>query len=79
MNREVFAQDVGHERVPLFSQTAEDAADAALNSTPLWVMDGDNQRAIMDAFFEPVAPGDSLVFAYLKHSPSKRSAPTDYW
>lgn len=69
MNREVFAQDVGHERVPLFSQTAEDAADAALNSTPLWVMDGDNQRAIMDAFFEPVAPGDSLVFAYLKHSP----------
>lgn len=69
MNREVFAQEVGHERVPLFSQAAEDAADAALNSAPLWVMDGDNQRAIMDAFFEPVAPGDSLVFAYLKHSP----------
>ncbi len=69
MNREVFAQEIGHERVPLFSQAAEDAADAALNSNPLWVMDGGNQRAIMDAFFEPVAPGDSLVFAYLKHSP----------
>ncbi|MFJ5896865.1 AAA family ATPase [Streptomyces sp. NPDC093064] len=69
MNREVFAQEIGHERVPLFSEAAEDAADAALNSNPLWVMDGGNQRAIMDAFFEPVAPGDSLVFAYLKHSP----------
>ncbi|MFI7298130.1 AAA family ATPase [Streptomyces sp. NPDC050121] len=69
MNRQVFAQEVGHERVPLFSQTAEETADAALGSAPLWVMDGDNQRAVIDAFFEPVAPGDSLVFAYLKHSP----------
>ncbi|MFB7554466.1 hypothetical protein [Streptomyces brevispora] len=69
MNREVFAHEVGHERVPSFSQVAEDAVDAVLNSTPPWVMDGGNQRAIMDAFFEPVAPGDSLVFAYLKHSP----------
>lgn len=69
MNREVFAQEVGQERVPSFSQVAEDAVDAVLNSTPPWVMDGGNQRAIMDSFFEPVAPGDSLVFAYLKHSP----------
>jgi hypothetical protein len=69
MNRQVFAQEVGHERVPLFRQTAEETADAALGSAPLWVMDGDNQRAVIDAFFEPVAPGDSLVFAYLKHSP----------
>ncbi|MCX5558373.1 AAA family ATPase [Streptomyces sp. NBC_00038] len=69
MNREVFAQEVGHERAPLFNQVAEDAVDAALHSNPPWVMDGGNQRAILDAFFEPVAPGDSLVFAYLKHSP----------
>jgi hypothetical protein len=69
MNREVFAQEVGHERAPLFNQVAEDAVDAALRSNPPWVMDGGNQRAILDAFFEPVAPGDSLVFAYLKHSP----------
>ena len=32
-------------------------------------MDGDNQRAILDAFFEAVVPGQSLVFTYLKHSP----------
>jgi hypothetical protein len=32
-------------------------------------MDGGNQRAIFDAFFEPVNVGDSLVFMYLKHSP----------
>jgi hypothetical protein len=45
------------------------AVDSALHSNPSWVMDGGNQRAILDAFFEPVAPGDSLVFAHLKHSP----------
>ncbi|MGY0489148.1 AAA family ATPase [Streptomyces sp. WG-D5] len=69
MNREVLAKEIGHARVPLFSQAAEDAADAALGSEPQWVMDGGNQRAVMNAFFESVAPGDSLVFTYLKHSP----------
>ncbi|WP_257138192.1 MULTISPECIES: ATP-dependent RecD-like DNA helicase [Streptomyces] len=69
MNRETLAHEVGHDRVPSFSHVAEDAVDAALNSAPPWVMDGDNQRAVMDTFFEAVAPGDSLVFAYLKHSP----------
>src|SRR6185312_344813 len=34
-----------------------------------WVMDGDNQRAVIDAFFDSVLPGGSLVFVYLKHSP----------
>src|SRR5665647_1498980 len=34
-----------------------------------WIMDGDNQRAVIRQFFEPVAPGESLVFLYLKHSP----------
>ena len=69
MNRESFAKEIGHERVSLFNEAAEDAADAALDYTPPWVMDGDNQRAILDTFFEPVTPGDSLVFVYLKHSP----------
>ena len=55
--------------MPLFNLAAEDAADAALDYNPPWVMDGGNQRAILDAFFEPVTPGDSLVFVYLKHSP----------
>ena len=69
MNREALAQEIGHDRVPLFNQSAEDAADAALRYDPPWVMDGDNQRAVLSSFFEPVVPGESLVFAYLKHSP----------
>ncbi|GAA3068655.1 hypothetical protein GCM10010464_36070 [Pseudonocardia yunnanensis] len=69
MNRESFAHEIGHDRVPSFNLNSEVAADAALDYAPPWVMDGDNQRAIMAAFFEPVAPGDSLVFVYLKHSP----------
>lgn len=69
MNRESFAQEIGHDRVQMFNPSAEDAADAALHYDPPWVMDGDNQRAILGAFFEAVSPGDSLVFAYLKHSP----------
>jgi hypothetical protein len=69
LNRESFAQEIGHDRVPLFNPSAEDAADAALNYSPPWVMDSDNQRAIIDAFFGSVSPGDSLVFIYLKHSP----------
>lgn len=69
MNRDSLAHEVGHERVPLFNQNAEDAADVALKYDPPWVMDGDNQRAVLAAFFEPVVPGESLVFTYLKHSP----------
>ncbi|MEP9415447.1 AAA family ATPase [Gordonia sp. VNQ95] len=69
LSRESLAQEIGHERVPRFSPEAEDAADRALGRSPVWVMDGNNQRAIIDAFFEPVNPGDSLVFTYLKHSP----------
>ena len=69
MNRESLAHEIGHDRVPQFNHNAEDAADAALRYDPPWVMDGDNQRAVLEAFFEPVVPGESLVFAYLKHSP----------
>jgi hypothetical protein len=69
MNRESLALEIGHDRIRMFNQVAEDAADAALNYTPPWVMDGDNQRAVLDAFFEPVSAGDSLVVVYLKYSP----------
>jgi hypothetical protein len=55
--------------VPLFNPGAEDAADGVLDYEPPWVMDGGNQRVIIDAFFEQVSPADSLVFMYLKHSP----------
>lgn len=69
LNRESLAQEIGHDRVPLFNPSAEDAVDAVLDYEPPWVMDGGNQRAIIDAFFEPVSPAESLVFMYLKHSP----------
>ena len=55
--------------MPRFNQTAEDGADFAPRYDPPWIMDGDNQRAVIDAFFEAVVPGQSLVFIYLKHSP----------
>ncbi|WP_280215102.1 ATP-dependent RecD-like DNA helicase [Nocardia cyriacigeorgica] len=75
MNRQSLQDEVGHERVPGFDQNAEDAADAALSYSPPWVMDADNQRAILDAFFEPVVEGDSLVFIYVKHSPLQEERP----
>ncbi|MEW2329434.1 AAA family ATPase [Micromonospora chersina] len=37
------------------------------NST--WMMHGDNQRTILEAFFSTVRPEASLVFFYAKHSP----------
>ena len=69
LNRKTLSNNVGYERVPGFRLEAEDAADRALEYDPAWVMDGGDQRAIFDAFFEPVTVGDSLVFMYLKHSP----------
>lgn len=75
MSREPFAHEIGYDRVPMFDPNAEDAVDAALDYQPPWVMDGNNQRAILDAFFEAVVPGESLVFAYLKHSPLQDEPP----
>ncbi|GAC49545.1 hypothetical protein GOACH_15_00370 [Gordonia aichiensis NBRC 108223] len=69
LSRQSLAQEIGHDRVPSFNPEAEEVVDQALGWPPAWVMDGDNQRAVVDAFFEPVATGDSLVFTYLKHSP----------
>lgn len=34
-----------------------------------WVIHGDNQKALIEAFFHDVQVGKSLVFFYLKHSP----------
>jgi hypothetical protein len=59
--------------VPAFNQEAEEHANAVLKFEPAWVMDGDNQRVVIDAFFESVMPQESLVFMSLKHSPGRRS------
>lgn len=69
LSRESLAHEVGYDRVPAFRPEAEDAADAAIGFSPSWVMDGANQRAVLDAFFAPISADDSLVFTYLKHSP----------
>ncbi len=69
LSRATLAEDVGLARVPAYNPTAEDHIDALINYAPAWVMDGNNQRAVLDAFFEPVVRGHSLVFIYLKHSP----------
>lgn len=47
----------------------EDHVRSLLGFGPSWLMDGQNQRAMIDAFFQHVVPGQSLVLIYLKHSP----------
>lgn len=68
LNRKTLA-DIDLSHISGFNQTAEDHINTVLNFEPAWVMDSVNQRAILESFFEPVQPADSLVFAYLKHSP----------
>ncbi len=70
LNRKMLADEVGHGRVRAFNPTAEDQVDEATGyGDAAWVMDGNNQRAVIEAFFEPVTVGHSLVVIYLKHSP----------
>jgi hypothetical protein len=75
LSRETLANSVGYDRTPRFSPDAEDAADRAMGlAHPVgWVMDGGNQRALIEEFFAPVAAKHSLVFTYLKHSPLQES------
>lgn len=47
----------------------EDTAHRFLGFAPGWLMDGSNQRAMINRFFSDVRPHQSLVFVYLKHSP----------
>lgn len=76
LNRESFYKEVGLDRVPEFDPTAEDAATQAMGWNDAdWIMDGDNQYAVIQEFFAPVRPGDSLVFMYLKHSPLQEERP----
>ncbi|MFB6604308.1 hypothetical protein ACFCXR_00630 [Streptomyces noursei] len=52
-----------------YSQDPEDFAINALGWEPAWVLHGDNQRAVIETFFQDVVGGQSLVFFYLKHAP----------
>ncbi|GAA4785587.1 hypothetical protein GCM10023200_19400 [Actinomycetospora chlora] len=56
--------------VPGFELDREADALAALDwRNATWVLHGDNQKALIDAFFENVQVDESLVFFYVKHSP----------
>jgi hypothetical protein len=52
----------------------EDAVHRALGFKPGWLMDGQNQRALIDRFFADVVPDHSLVLIYLKHSPLQEAS-----
>ncbi|KNH16352.1 hypothetical protein ACU18_13945 [Arthrobacter sp. ZBG10] len=70
LNRSSLYEEVDVRRVRGFNPDAESAADDALGwNDAAWVMDGENQQAVIREFFDPVVADDSLVLMYLKHSP----------
>ncbi|MET7774040.1 ATP-dependent RecD-like DNA helicase [Nocardia sp. NPDC005366] len=74
LNRDTFEGDIWPQWRTDYTPDAEDRIGTLLGFTPSWVMDGQNQQAIIRSFFEPVSAGESLVFAYLKHSPFQESS-----
>ncbi|GAA0913366.1 AAA family ATPase [Virgisporangium aurantiacum] len=69
MNRDD-VKDISKERRVGLQTELEDEVDGITGWTDSnWVMHGDNQRALLEAFFETVRPNASLVFFYAKHSP----------
>lgn len=68
MSRETVEQELWSETDD-YRPEWEDEAHKAVGFTPAWLMDGRNQRAMIDASFDSVMEGESLVLVYLKHSP----------
>lgn len=68
LSRETVEQELWQE-TDEYRPEREDAAHGVLGFTPGWLMDGRNQRAMMDRFFEDVVADQSLVLIYMKHSP----------
>jgi hypothetical protein len=52
-----------------YDDDRERYVDGKLGFEPEWVLDGDNQKALIERFFQEVRAGESLVFFYAKHSP----------
>jgi hypothetical protein len=64
------AEEVSRERQLDLRPELEAIVDALTGwKNTTWMMHGENQRTILDAFFETVQPERSLVFFYAKHSP----------
>lgn len=56
--------------VPGYQPDAEDQVAARFRQPQMtWVMNGDNQQAVMETFFQDVVADQSVIFIYLKHSP----------
>lgn len=59
--QEKFLLNYQPEREPVLSEYS--------SKTDTWVQEGQNQRAILDAFFSATKPQESLVFFYAKRTP----------
>lgn len=68
LSRETVDTELWHETSD-YRPEREDAAHRLIGFKPGWLMDGQNQRALIDRFFVDVIPDHSLVLVYLKHSP----------
>lgn len=68
LSRETIDQGLWSE-VTGYRPEHEDQIDRIIKRKPGWVMDGRNQRLLLDRFFEHVVPSESLVLIYMKHSP----------
>jgi hypothetical protein len=68
LSRETLDEGLWSE-VPGYRPEYEDHVDQTIKRKPGWVMDGRNQRLLLDRFFEHVRPGQSLALVYMKHSP----------
>ncbi len=68
MNRDTVEGELWAEADDYHSEW-EEQAHQVVGFKPSWLMDGRNQRAMIDAFFADVVGGHSLVLIYLKHSP----------
>lgn len=68
LSRQTFEAEL-QDSCPDYEASLEDSVHQLLQFEPQWIMDGRNQRVVMDEFFRYVEPDSSLVFVYLKHSP----------
>lgn len=76
MGREHVSEILETERVDDFAFEEENQALDLIGFNPKtqkWVLHGDNQKALIETFFEDVRPKQSLVFFYLRHSPFEES------
>jgi hypothetical protein len=74
LSREIVEKELWQETDKYLPDLEHDA-HRVLGFAPGWLMDGRNQRAMMERYFEDVIEGQSLVLIYLKHSPLQEESP----